>query len=155
MQKTGLIGWGTSLMMVTLLLSSGSAMAFDEGAEAVIDYRQGVMRSLGGHTASTAAILVDGADFADRLPGHAHALVELTRDMPRLFPEGSDFGETAALPSVWENPEDFAVRAEANHAAAVALAEAIENGQTEGLGTLFREVGQSCRSCHQEYRRRN
>lgn len=138
-----------------LLLGSSHSMAFDAGAEATIDYRKGVMSALGGHSAAVAAIVVDGADFTEQLAGHAHALVHLTRDMPALFPEGSDFGETAALPAVWETPEDFAQKAEANHAAAVALLEAIESGQGANLGPLFRDVGQSCRSCHQGYRQRN
>ncbi len=147
---------GVSLaLIVGLLFGAGNTMAFDAGVEATIDYRKGVMSALGGHSAAVAAIVVDGADFGDQLAGHAHALVHLTRNMPALFPEGTDFGETAALPAVWENPEDFAQKAEANHVAAVTLLEAIESGQTGNLGPLFRDVGQSCRSCHQHYRQRN
>ncbi|AHE97041.1 c-type cytochrome [Thioalkalivibrio paradoxus] len=132
-----------------------SGVAFDEGAEATIDYRQGVMRAIGGNVASTAAIVVDGADYRDNLEMHTRYLVDATRDIPGLFPEGSDFGETDALAAVWEEPEKFAERSRETHEAAVALHEAVERGDDAAIGQGFRALGQSCRSCHEDFRHRD
>lgn len=137
------------------LAATGSIHAFEDGAEAVIDYRQGVMRAIGGNVASTAAIVVDGADFRDNLITHVRYIADMTRDIPALFPEGSDFGETGALPSVWEEPEKFAERSQENHDAALALVEAVEQGDDDAIAAGFRNLGQSCRSCHEDFRRRD
>lgn len=132
--------------------ASGNLPAFDMGAEVTIDYRQGVMRAIGGNVSSTAAIVIDGADFGDNLMMHVRFLVDATQDIPSLFPVGSDFGETDALPSIWEQPEKFAERSRENHEAALALLEAVEQGDEAVIRGAFRDLGQSCRSCHEDFR---
>lgn len=144
---------GTALVLG--LAASGAVHSFDEGAEATIDYRQGLMRALGGNVAATAAIVVDGAEFRDNLLIHTRYIVDATRDIPALFPEGSDFGETDALPSIWEEAEKFAQRSQENHEAALALHEAVEQGDEAAIMAGFRSVGQSCRACHEDFRRRD
>ena len=144
---------GTALVLG--LAASGAVHSFDDGAEATIDYRQGLMRALGGNVAATAAIVVDGAEFRDNLLIHTRYIVDATRDIPALFPEGSDFGETDALPSIWEEVEKFAQRSQENHEAALALHEAVEQGDDAAIMAGFRSVGQSCRSCHEDFRRRD
>lgn len=141
--------------LVLGLAVSGPVSSFDDGAEATIDYRQGLMRALGGNMASTAAIVVDGAEFGDNLLIHTRFLMDAMRDIPALFPEGSDFGETDALPAVWDDPETFAARSQDNYDAAVALHEAAESGDQAAIVAGFRAVGQSCRSCHEDFRRRD
>ncbi|WP_043739950.1 cytochrome c [Thioalkalivibrio nitratireducens] len=150
MQMSRNVFVGTAAVLALGLPATGSA--FDLGAEATIDYRQGVMRAIGGNMASTAAIVVDGADYRDNLEMHARYLVDATRDIPALFPEDSDFGETDALAAVWEEPEKFAERARDTHEAAVALHAAVEVGDDAEMGQRFRALGQSCRSCHDDFR---
>ena len=69
-----------------------------------------------------------------------------------LFPEGSETGhDTRALPAIWENWSDF----EAKASALVDASEAAKVAADEGLepfSVAFREVGGSCRACHNEYR---
>lgn len=134
---------------------SGPVYSFDDGAEVTIDYRQGLMRALGGNMSATAAIVVDGADFRDNLLVHTRYIVDATQDIPALFPEGSDFGETDALMSIWEDPERFAELSRENHEAALALHEAVEEGDDAALMSRFRSVGESCRACHEDFRRRD
>lgn len=142
-------------VLIVGLAASGAVHSLDEGAEATIDYRQGLMRALGGNTAATAAVVVDGAGFRDNLLIHVRYIADATRDIPALFPEGSDFGETGALPSVWDEPEKFAERSRENHEAALKLLEAVEQGDDAAILAAFRGVGQSCRSCHEDFRRRD
>jgi cytochrome c556 len=141
--------------MVFGLATAASVQAAELGAEATIDYRQGVMSAIGGNMAASAAIIMDQADYRDRLATHVRFIVDMTEDIPSLFPEGSDFGETDALPSIWEDPETFAQRSRDNHAAAVALHEAVEAGDEAEIAQRFRAVGQSCRACHDDFRHRD
>ncbi|OOG28134.1 cytochrome C [Thioalkalivibrio denitrificans] len=142
---------------LTLGLGLGAAAqvhAFEE-IEAKIDYRQGAMRAIGGNMASLAAVIVDGVeDYRDNLALHARFIVDMSRDIPGLFPEGTDFGETNALPAIWENWERYEQLSEDTHQAAVRLLEAIEAGEAN-LGPRFREVGQSCTACHDDFRHRD
>ncbi|MFO8003797.1 MAG: cytochrome c [Thioalkalivibrio sp.] len=143
-----------STAIVLGMMASGAVHSFDEGAGVTIDYRQGLMRALGGNMAATAAIVVDGAPFRDQLSTHTRYIADATRDIPALFPEDSDFGETDALPSVWEDVERFAELSRENHDAAVALHEAVEQGDDAAIMAGFRSLGESCRSCHEDFRRR-
>ncbi len=143
---------GTALLFG--LTTAASVQAFDD-AEATIDYRQGVMAAIGGNMASIAAIVMDRADYRDNLATHVRFIVDLTEDIPAMFPEGSDFGETDALPSIWEDPETYAEKSRANHEAAVALQEAVETGDDAAIAAGFRDLGQSCRSCHEDFRHRD
>lgn len=146
---------------MTLVLGvafSGPSIAFEDNdmfaAEAQIEYRQGVMRAIGGNAASLAAILVDGADeYRGNLETHARFIRDMTEDIPSLFPEGSDFGDTDALDEVWENRDEFEQRAEDTHEAAVAFDEAVEAGNDDEIGPRFRELGESCTACHDDFRR--
>ncbi|WP_422126807.1 c-type cytochrome [Thioalkalivibrio sulfidiphilus] len=141
---------------IKLALSFGIAMTLGLGAmsqvhaidsvEATVDYRKGVMRAIGGNTAALAAVIVDGAnEYRDNLAIHARYIVDMTKDIPALFPEGSDFGETNALPAVWENQERYAELSENTHKAAVALLGAIEGGEQD-LGPRFRELRGAARA---------
>jgi cytochrome c556 len=122
--------------------------------EAIIDYRKGVMKSIGGNMASLAAVLVDGAEYRANLIHHARFIAEFMQDVPALFPEGSDFGETDALESVWQKREEFEKRAAATREAAGLLLRAVETND-EAMALRFRELGESCRACHEDFRRRD
>ncbi len=72
--------------------------------------------------------------------------------IPSLFPEGSDTGDTNALPAIWQNFPDFEAHAAALGTAATAAAAAAAQGQ-EAFTTAFNAVGQACGGCHQTYRK--
>lgn len=118
----------------------------------IIDYRQGVMKAVGGNMASLAAVIVDGAEYRANLIHHARFVTRFMQDVPALFPEGSDFGETDALMSVWEQREEFEQRAADTRKAADLLLEAVEKDD-EAMALRFRELGESCRACHEDFRR--
>ncbi len=85
----------------------------------------------------------------------ADNLYHLTRvDQGRLWPEGTDTESvegTRALPSIWEDLDDFVAKF-------VALQEAAENLQAvagEGLDEMragVGQVGQTCQACHEANR---
>ena len=139
---------------VALALGMGMLHPAHADEEVIIDYRKGVMKAIGGNMASMAAVVVDGADYRANLIHHARFIAEFMQDVPGLFPEGSDFGETDALPAVWEQRTEFEKRAAATREAAGLLLRAVETND-EAMALRFRELGESCRACHEDFRRRD
>lgn len=86
----------------------------------------------------------------------AAAMRTLQEDMtlfPTLFPAGSDKGDTAALPIVWTQMDDFKARA----AKLVADAKVAETAAAQGLDAFkatLGPIGQNCGGCHEAYRKK-
>lgn len=135
---------GLRYLWAGLVLAAAPALA-DEGAA---DYRHHVMEAVGGHMQSAADILRQKVPHQAHLTLHVDALAELARIANTLFPEGSQGGE--ALPAIWENPEDFDAKLDAFEAAAASLKSTVDSGGS--IGPAFQELGQACKSCHDDYR---
>lgn len=120
-------------------------------SEEEIEYRQDVMSAIGSTMGGIGKILKGEVDQPSNLPLLANALGELAQITGDLFPEGSEGGD--ALPAIWEEPEDFnqAVAALQEAAAAFREAAASENPM-QAAGGAIRNVGRSCKGCHDNYR---
>lgn len=136
-----------SSICVALLALPALPLAASEGD---IKYRQHVMKAIGGHMQALVDILRQHVPHTDHLPIHAGALAALAETTPKLFPPGSGGADTDALPAIWENPEDFAKRVGAFQEAAANLDEVVASGGN--LGPAVKQVGQSCKGCHDDYR---
>jgi cytochrome c556 len=135
------------------LLSISTVHAADP--ENYIKYRQAIMKAIAGHSGSSGQIL---RGLVEAQPGelafHADALARLNADLVRLFPEGSDFGETEALPKIWEDRAGFAQRAKDAEDATANFAKAVQSGDNEAMVSAYKAVGESCKGCHQNFRER-
>jgi cytochrome c556 len=144
--------------LVAATLDAAPAVAVDEPAN-VIKYRQAVMRANGGHLGAIAGVARGEVSFADEVLGHAHAIAEMSQNMERLFPPGSGKDDTeqksAALPAIWERPEEFSA-AIANFQEKAATFLEVAEGADQA--TLARELGvlgqQGCGGCHENFRER-
>ena len=63
--------------------------------EAEYKYREGIMKSAGGHMSSMVAILRGRVHF-DNLAIHARGMADVAGIMPTVFPEGSRVSDTEA-----------------------------------------------------------
>ena len=143
-----------SLVSATVLVL-GVTLASPAGAadpEDMIKYRQGVMTALGGHASAMAQIVRGKVPFTGQLEGHAQSAVALTRDIPPLFPAGSDFGETDAKPEVWKKRAEFEKAAGETSKAADALLAAVKGGDQAAVGKAFDGLGKTCKACHEDFR---
>lgn len=132
------------LFLSTTLTANASA------DESEIKYRQGVMKAVGGTMGSLAAVLKNQAPTAHAVP-LADIMKNLATVVPDVFPASSDFGETAALPAIWEKPAEFKAALDAFVTAANALpAAAAAGGDT--YGTAFANLGKACKDCHEHFR---
>ena len=115
-----------------------------------VEYRQEVMSAIGGTMGALGKILKQEVDRPNDLAPLAAALAELAETAQSVFPEGSQGGD--ALPEIWEESEDFAERLAALKDATSAFRDVASSGDMAKIGPAVRDVGQSCRGCHNSYR---
>jgi len=112
-----------------------------------------VMKSVGGAMGGMAAV-VKGEAAAEHAVPLAHTMYEVSKVVPHIFPEGSDFGETEALPVIWEKPADFKLAVAAFQAAALNLSKVSHGGDMQAFGQAFGQLGKACKGCHENFRKK-
>ena len=123
--------------------------------EDALDYRKAVMTALRGHIGAASMIARGLVEDDGHLAGHAQGLHAGAMELSRVFPAGSNVGETEALPAIWDDAEGFAAAVAAMQEATAAFVEAAESGDRAAIGAAFRNVGMGCRGCHDNYRVQN
>lgn len=137
-------------MTLLALLIFSSQAAFSD-AKSEIKYRQGVMAVVGGHMKSMGTILKGQVHMED-LQFHAKALVNVSSIVPNIFPEGSGDGKTEALPAIWEDKAEFKSALDKFVSAAEGMAKASESGDMMVIGPAIKELGGSCKGCHDDFK---
>lgn len=122
--------------------------------EAIVKYREAVMKSQAGHMAASFAIIMGKVDYKDQLAAHVNALAATTKDIVTLFPKGTDVGKTKALKEVWSKNDEFKKRAKDAEDKANALAKAVAAGDTKSYGQHFKDLGKACKACHKDFRKK-
>jgi len=121
-------------------------------ADGEIKYRKSVMKSVGGQIGAIITILKGQTGNAANLAIHTQGLVNLSKISGSIFPEGSDFGETEALPAIWEKPGQFSKAVKMFQDAADKMNAAAMSGDMAAAGAAFGGVGKSCKNCHENFR---
>lgn len=141
------------LLVLSLLLLAVPVLAAESDPEDVIKYRKNVMKANGAHMAAMAAILQNKVRYRTHMASHARAVQAGTDDILGLFPKGSDFGDTEALDAVWQKRPEFDERAKDTRAKAKALVKAIASNDPKIYEPRFRELSDSCKACHKDFRK--
>jgi len=131
------------------------AIAVAAGAQDPIKARQAEFKEFGKRMGAIKDTVIDkkGGTLAD-VAGHAEYLAGKIPQIPSWFPEGSDKGETRALPEIWLNFADFEAKAKNAESLARALLVAAKSGDQMATVQAFAKLGQEgCGGCHQPYRR--
>jgi cytochrome c556 len=136
---------------ITALLAASAASAATP--EDDIKYRKAVMMTMAGHFGAISLIATGKLPYQARLLSHAEALAAAGDQMSELFPAGSGSGETDALARIWAEPEQFQKAADAAKAATAQLRDAIKAGDKAAIGKAMRPVAESCKGCHDRYRK--
>jgi cytochrome c556 len=137
--------------LVILVAACGltSPIFADTTAEDAKDYRISIMTTHIGATSMTVRGLVDDHG---QLAAHAEGLANGIAELQYVFQEGSNVDDSEALPVIWEQPEKFAAAIKKAGDATVAFKEAVGSGDSKAIGAAFRNVGMSCRGCHDDFR---
>ena len=129
------------------------AAAQEAEPDKAIEFRQNVMGGIGGPAGNIGAILKGEVPQKDHL---AHVLEQLataadpayTISAFRQNTAGKGFAETTALPDIWENWDDFESRLRKLGEVTETAAEA---GEDVSMSQM-KEVFDTCKGCHDEYR---
>ena len=121
-------------------------------AEDALDYRKAVMTALRGHIGASSMIVRGLIDNDGHLVAHAEGLANGAKELHRVFPAGSNVGDSEALPAIWEQPAEFRAAIAKAEDATAAFVDAAKGGDSEAIGAAFRNVGMACRGCHDHYR---
>lgn len=146
-----------------LLAVTGLALAATLGAalaqgspQTEIEARQGQFKLLAFNLGPLVEMTRGNIDYdADLASAAADSLVHVTNlDQTRLWPEGSDNAaqdNTRALPSIWEDPDDFAEKFTALQTNAQTL-QAAAGQDLDALRGALGPLAQTCSACHNAHR---
>ena len=131
------------------MLVGGATIALAQ--DDVIKQRQENRKEAGATMRAIKGVIDAKGDVKTIVP-QAAKLKTLEAAFIKMFPAGSDKGDTKALPTVWSDMAGFKGKAAAFSAAADKLAAATAAGDNAGATAAFGDVRKSCGDCHTGYR---
>lgn len=140
------------LTAVAVTMGCSIHAAADTTPEDAADYRIAIMTTLRGHIGASSMTVRGLVEDRGQLVNHAQGLANSAMELGNIFPQGSNVGESEALPLIWEEPEEFAAAIVKVQDASLEFVEAAENGDAEVIGGAFRNLGMACRGCHDQFR---
>lgn len=142
----------TLLLAATSLIALATLSAHAADPDDLVKYRQNVMNANGGLMGASNALIQKKVDVKGQLAANAKALEALNKDLPALFPKGSNAGDTEALPEVWNKRAEFERRAKETQAKAAAFAKAA-GGNDPKVAEKYKDLSDACKSCHRDFRK--
>lgn len=139
---------------LAISIAATSAWAQFRKPEDAIKYRQGAMFVMGNHFARIGAMVNDKVPFdAATVQADAAIVASLARLPFAGFIAGTDKGDTKAEVEIWTEPEKFRAAAQAMQDKLAQLNAAAKTGNREQIKQAFGAAGESCKSCHDNYRK--
>jgi cytochrome c556 len=96
--------------------------------------------------------VIDAKGDVKAVVASAAKLKTLENAFDKMFPAGSDKGETKALPTVWSDSAGFQAAAKNADAAYDKLATAAGSGDLAAVTAAFGDTGKACGACHDKFR---
>ncbi len=122
--------------------------------EDAVKYRKAAFTVMANHFGRIGAMANGRVPFDAKAAADSAAIVETMSKLPwEAFVPGTDKGETRALPVVWTEQAKFKEGADKLQAATAQLNAAAKTGNLDSVKTAFGAVGQSCKACHDVYRK--
>lgn len=147
-----------SIALATIVTGCGDAPSGDEAETeepAVIDERQTNFEEIGdAFKAIRGQRDNETPDFA-LIAASAETIKANAAKIAGHFPEGTgmeDGFDTEALATIWQSPDDFAAAADNLATKGATLAEAASAGDVEAVAAAVKELGGTCKTCHDTFR---
>ena len=131
------------------------AAAQYRNAEAAIKYRQSAMTLQNNHMGRLFAMIKGEVPFDAKVAAENIEIVALLNSRVQFaaFIEGSDKGNTNAKPEIWTEKDKFAAAVAKSQEDVVKLASAGKTGNLDQIKAAAGAVGQSCKACHDTYKK--
>ena len=142
-----------AVSMLLLIFFNGTSSFAD--SHGIIKYRQNVMKSTAGHMGAIVDILKNRLPLEAHIVVHARSMLQISRMILSMFPEGSDKGRTKSKQVIWEKWSEFESAASDFERESSKLAEVAQSGDMEALSKQVRATGKTCSGCHRNFRKRN
>tara|TARA_B100001750_G_C15263696_1_gene473961 strand:+ start:417 stop:758 length:342 start_codon:yes stop_codon:yes gene_type:complete len=113
------------------------------------------MKSTAGHMGAIVDILKNRLPLESHIVDHARSILQISRMILAMFPEGSGKGRTKSKQAIWENWSEFESVANDFERESVKLIEVAERGDIEALAKQVKATGKTCSGCHRNFRKRN
>ncbi len=123
----------------------------DKGARGIVKERIDAMDALKGDMKAISEMFQGRTPYqSDEVTWRADRIKAYGRDFERLFPSGSNDGPSEASPRIWSEWSRFMGRTTDMTIAARALMDAAR--REPAARKAFEQLGQTCRTCHDDYR---
>jgi cytochrome c556 len=96
--------------------------------------------------------VIDAKGDVKAVVASAAKLKQLENAFEKMFPAGSDKGDTKALPTVWTDMAGFQAASKNADAAYDKLAVAAGSGDLAAVTAAFGDTGKACGACHEKFR---
>jgi cytochrome c556 len=118
------------------------------------DKRESAMKGMGKEMGAIKKLVAGPAEDLGQVKQHAAVISETAKQIPGLFPPGSEGGDSEALPVVWTDQAGFQKAAARLGELAAQLNASADTGDPKQVGAAFAAVGkEGCSGCHQTYRK--
>ncbi|HAX23269.1 MAG TPA: cytochrome C [Hydrogenophaga sp.] len=142
-----------ALAAAAISLSAPAAAQFQKPEDAV-KYRKAAFTVMGAHFGRIGAMASGKVPFDAKVAADNAAIVETMSKLPYAgFVPGTDKGDTRALPAIWTEQAKFNAAAEKMQGEVSKLAAAAKTGNLDAVKTAFGAAGQSCKACHDDFRK--
>lgn len=113
--------------------------------------RKAMMWSMGAHMAGIKAGMA--AKNGKLVAAHAKAIAALAPAFVKMFPKGTETGDTRAKPEIWQQMDKFMAAGKVLQTEAGALAQVAEGGDMAKVGPQFGKMAKlGCGGCHKPFR---
>ncbi|MDP3700544.1 MAG: cytochrome c [Hylemonella sp.] len=137
----------------TLIGFSGAASAQFAKPEDAIKYRKNALFVMQQHYARVGAMAAGRVPFDAKVAAENAAIAETMARLPwAAFGEGTDKGDTKALPEIWKEQAKFKTAADNLQSEMGKLAAAAKTGNLDSIKTAFQATSGTCKACHDDFR---
>lgn len=136
------------------LASSLPAAAQFAKPEDAIKYRKAAFTVMATHFGRIGAMVQGKAPFDAKAAAENAEIATMMSKLPyTAFVAGTDKGETKAKPEIWTEDAKFRGAASKMQEEMAKLNAAAKTGNLDQIKAAFGPVGQSCKACHDDFRK--
>jgi cytochrome c556 len=123
--------------------------------EDAVKYRKSALSVMETHFSRISAVVKGEKPYDNAAVAADAALVETLSTLPwSAFPADSETSDSKARPEIWKEQDKFKSAAEKMQTEVAKLSTAAKSGDLAAIKTAFGAAGQSCKACHDDFRRK-